>query len=543
MSRHSTRSTTRLSSFQELPLLLLRLAVGWHLLYEGIIKLADPHWSAASYLSASRGPLAGVFQSLAANETVLSVVNQLNFWGLILIGGCLVFGLATRFAAASGILLLGLYYASNPPWIGLPFSPAAEGKYLLVNKDLIEMLALGVVFAFPSARFGLDGLFDLRKAAARLWNRQAESGTVSTSDGEQAAAEPANAQVAAGLDEAELDGLTRRQIMSGLVGAPVAGGLALAMLKQHGWATHEESQLGARLAAGTVGGGEKVDILTGATRTFNWASIDELKEKVPHGQLGDLKISRVILGGNLMGGWAHARDLIYVSKLIKAYHHREKVYETLQLAEACGINTILTSPLLCDVIVDYWKQVGGKAQFISDCGGGELLESIQRSIDNGAASCYVHGGIADTLVEKGDFDTIVAALELIRSQGLPAGVGAHYLSTVQGIAEKGIQPDYWMKTIHHTDYWSATPTREQDNIWCESPQETRAFMHERKEPWIAYKTLAAGAIEPEEGLRYAFESGADFVCLGMYDFQIVDDANIVTRLLQSDLDRERPWFA
>jgi hypothetical protein len=28
----------------------------------------------------------------------------------------------------------------------------------------------------------------------------------------------------------------------------------------------------------------------------------------------------MVLGGNLIGGWAHARDLIYVDKLVKAYH-------------------------------------------------------------------------------------------------------------------------------------------------------------------------------------------------------------------------------
>lgn len=62
-------------------------------------------------------------------------------------------------------------------------------------------------------------------------------------------------------------------------------------------------------------------------------------------------------------------------------------------------------------------------------------------------------------------------------------------------------------------------------------------------PWIAFKTLVAGAIHPEVGFRYAFENGTDFVCVGMYDFQIVDDANIALNVLNSDLKRERPWMA
>jgi hypothetical protein len=62
------------------------------------------------------------------------------------------------------------------------------------------------------------------------------------------------------------------------------------------------------------------------------------------------------------------------------------------------------------------------------------------------------------------------------------------------------------------------------------------------EPWIAFKILAAGSIPPEEGFRYAFENGADFICVGMYDFQIVDDVNIALDSLNG-LQRNRPWRA
>jgi NAD(P)H-dependent flavin oxidoreductase YrpB (nitropropane dioxygenase family) len=63
-----------------------------------------------------------------------------------------------------------------------------------------------------------------------------------------------------------------------------------------------------------------------------------------------------------------------------------------------------------------------------------------------------------------------------------------------------------------------------------------------KEPWIAFKVLAAGAIKPETGLNYAFSNGADFVCLGMYDFQIVEDVNIALNTLQKITERSRPWM-
>ena len=66
------------------------------------------------------------------------------------------------------------------------------------------------------------------------------------------------------------------------------------------------------------------------------------------------------MGGNLIGGWSHARDLIYTDKLVKAYHTDESVMMTMQLAEKCGINAILTNPALCRIINKYWHETGGK---------------------------------------------------------------------------------------------------------------------------------------------------------------------------------------
>jgi NAD(P)H-dependent flavin oxidoreductase YrpB (nitropropane dioxygenase family) len=70
-------------------------------------------------------------------------------------------------------------------------------------------------------------------------------------------------------------------------------------------------------------------------------------------------------------------------------------------------------------------------------------------------------------------------------------------------------------------------------------------MNQLKQPWIAFKVLAAGAIKPQEGMQFAFENGADFVCMGMYDFQIVEDCNIATDLLKSDIlkYRKKGWLA
>ena len=267
------------------------------------------------------------------------------------------------------------------------------------------------------------------------------------------------------------------------------------------------------------------------------------KGRLPQAQIGNVKLSRMIIGGNQMGGWAHSRDLSYVEQLCKAYYTRPKVFETLALAEQCGINAFLTSNLLIPLVKEYWKKAGGKIQFISDNGSGPLLDAIGQSIDVGACSCYIQGGVADRLVQQGDFDQIAKALDLIRKSRIPAGIGAHKVETVTACVAKGLRPDYWMKTLHRTDYWSARIEPQNDNIWDVRPEETIACMKELKEPWIAFKVLAAGAIAPKVGFRHAFDGGADFICVGMFDWQMVDDVNLALDVLAGASKRTRPWCA
>jgi thiosulfate dehydrogenase (quinone) large subunit len=138
-------------------LVILRVAIGWHLLYEGVIKLLNPNWSSVGYLMDSKGWFAETFHSIAANPDVLQVADFLNIWGLILIGLGLILGLFTRLSCYAGIALLTLYYLSHPPLLNATYAIPSEGNYMLVNKNLIELITLGVLLHFPTGRIiGLD---------------------------------------------------------------------------------------------------------------------------------------------------------------------------------------------------------------------------------------------------------------------------------------------------------------------------------------------------------------------------------------------------
>jgi thiosulfate dehydrogenase [quinone] large subunit len=138
-------------------LTLLRVAIGWHFLYEGISKLSAVSWSAAGYLRQARGPLAGFFRSLAEQPNLLDTANLVTMWGLTVVGLLLILGLFTRLASLAGMAFVLLFYLAAPPWVGYFYALPSEGSYLIVNKNLVEVCALLVIMMTGSGRFaGLD---------------------------------------------------------------------------------------------------------------------------------------------------------------------------------------------------------------------------------------------------------------------------------------------------------------------------------------------------------------------------------------------------
>jgi hypothetical protein len=265
----------------------------------------------------------------------------------------------------------------------------------------------------------------------------------------------------------------------------------------------------------------------------DYGKVKEPVKGLQRGKLGQHDISRLIIGGNLISGSAHAGELLYQSALMTHYFTTEKILETWTLAEQNGINTTLmrADPHIFEHYEKFKRERGGKLQWIA-CSApeqGDPVENAKRARDHGAIAIYLHGNVSDNFAKQGKAEEIGRILEGFRKAGLAAGVGAHLLATVQGSEKAQLDPDFYMFTINRVNYYSSAPL------------EIAAFMKNIKKPWIGFKVLGAGRDKPLEGFQHAFEKGADFIAVGMFDWQVRDDTAHVQEMLAKGIERSRAW--
>jgi len=238
--------------------------------------------------------------------------------------------------------------------------------------------------------------------------------------------------------------------------------------------------------------------------------------------LGNLKVSRFILGGNPFSGFSHRS--IEKDWEMRRYFTVERIKEVLREAEALGVNTLIARAdfHIMRLLLEY-RDEGGKIQWIAQvCSdvAGNLKAGTETAISFGAKACFIHGGHMDYLLSQGKTDIVEQALSIARDKGLPVGVAGHNPEVFKW-AEENLKLDFYM--CSHYD-----PIPREEN-----PQHRHGYAEEFREedrqamaqtiktlshPVIHYKILAGGRNDPRQAFEYTagIMRKNDAVCVGIY---------------------------
>jgi hypothetical protein len=296
-----------------------------------------------------------------------------------------------------------------------------------------------------------------------------------------------------------------------------------------------------------------------AARAAEPAVAQSATAALPSGKIGDLEISRLLLGGNLLTHYTHSRDLKYVYSLAANYNTDQKILDTLALAEENGVNTVVVHNVPATIkLLQEHRRRGGRMQWITCTfhalvrGLNEFTREIEQLVDAGTDALYVSGVEADMMcgfrndisaadssqrVAEANMELLSQAVDLAKAHGLPTGLGAHRIGAIEDCENAGLDVDFYLKTIHHHNY--PTAQIHYDSNFCPEPDRVTSVMQNVRKPWIAFKVMAAGAIPPADAFRYACEAGADFILAGMFDFEIAEDARLVREIYPA-AKRTRP---
>ena len=276
---------------------------------------------------------------------------------------------------------------------------------------------------------------------------------------------------------------------------------------------------------------KKAGILGAAVAACGWEGAAEGAPKtLPRIKLGSLEVSRLILGTNPFGGWAHKPGDI--GKEMKAYYTDDRIMATLEEAAENGITAVAGPP------DEWWTSMykryldgGGKLRtWIAQPHKHppEILDEMKYAVDSGAKAIFIQGHKVEDQFEKGTFDAVVTWIELIHKLGVPAGIAAHRQDVHLEAQKRGFPNDFYYQCMYNVAHG--------DSFEKEDPAKAAGVIQKLEKPVVAYKILGAGRVSAREGFEFAFKSirAKDGVCVGIYTkdhpAQVAENAAYVRKL-------------
>jgi len=256
--------------------------------------------------------------------------------------------------------------------------------------------------------------------------------------------------------------------------------------------------------------------------------------------LGDVPVSRFILGANPFGGYSHqtvARDNEMVD-----WYTMERVKETFRLAEEAGVTALLAraDDFIVRALREHRNEGGGLAWIAQTCPGvGTIMHGVQNGMSGRARACFIHGGEMDNRVFTNDTAPVVEAIEAMRDAGMAAGVAGHNTDTIRWAADN-LELDFFMTCYYNPSDRRSQAARDyndEEYYGADDRDAMCALIQELPAPAIHYKVLAAGRHDPAEAFAYVAEAyrPGDAVCVGVFTKDKPDMIREDVQLLEAAL--------
>jgi hypothetical protein len=272
---------------------------------------------------------------------------------------------------------------------------------------------------------------------------------------------------------------------------------------------------------------------------------------LPTIDLGGTSVSRLVLGSNAIGGYAHFNNTL--GALMKEYFTEDNLYQLLVRAHEEGINFLQGhyDATIARAVMRL-REAGGTMHWMFIVnkypeGSGPyrmslLNPEIREAIKTVKPIALIHHGAqGDDLYMKStqDFEVVNDVLNEIADMGIVPGMSTHHPETIEYVEDKGWDCRFYMGCFYHghttkgANYqrWNErlgwkndlgiTPVGEL--YYAEQPVKVCKVLRSTSKPCFGYKILAAGRIcdnqsQVEDCYKFAFQNlkPNDGIIVGMF---------------------------
>jgi len=231
---------------------------------------------------------------------------------------------------------------------------------------------------------------------------------------------------------------------------------------------------------------------------------------LPTIELGQLEVSRLILGSNPFYGFSHQSKEL--SREMVDYYTDARIAALLDGAASHGITAVASPPYERWIrLFRGYLERGGKLRiWIAQPDGkpSRMKDEISTAVEAGAKAVFVQGARVDAQFVAGNLDVVGNWIEHIKSLGVPAGMASHRPDVHVDAEKRRFPTDFYFQCFYNP----RQGYREQDR------QKAIAAIRQIAKPVVGYKILAAGRTRAAEGFEFAFRHlrDKDGVCVGMF---------------------------